>query len=116
MCRIVQGCQFGALLYVTLDIVVYQHRLLEVFAAMSHAVTHCLYLRDAFDHAMDRMHKRLHDHVNPYRMIWDIQHHLVVILAGRFVGKYAVGQPDSFKQSFCQDPGAVLHVKQLILD
>ncbi len=113
---IVQGCQLGALFYVALDIVVNQHRLFEVFASVRYTVTYCLNLRDAFYDAMHRVYQCIHNHVDTDGMVWYVQDHLIGILAGWLVSEDAVCDADSFNQSFCQHPGAVLHVKKLILD
>ena len=111
-----QRSKLSTLFDVALHIVVNQHRLFEILAAVSNAVTHCLYLGDALDNTVYRVNQRLHDHVYANRMIRDVEHHLVIILAGWFMGQYTISDTDSFKKPFCQHPGAVLHVKQLIFD
>ena len=111
---VMQRSQLGALHNHLLHLRRDNHRLVELLAAVHHAVPHCLYLFQVFDAANLLVHQRVQNQLNTHRVLRHLflDNHLLAV--GQLHLQERIGQTDFLHAALCQH-AMVSHLKQFIL-
>ena len=100
------------------DIVIDQGAAGEEVRALDYTVAHSLYVIETAQHAVHRIHQKIHHELHPHLMVGDGPELGVWLLTGRLVGKLSFGKTDFFNHSLGKKiiDVVALHVKELVLD
>ena len=112
---IVQGSQVGALLKLLQHLVGQDDALVELLAAMHHAVAYGVNLLQVFDDANLRIGQKREDKLNALGMLRDVVHNLALLSIGQLHLHEGTVQTDTLSATTCHHT-LVVHVVQCILD